>query len=108
KSTSGGSSDTDVNEFTVTPTCAPSAMRVVTIVTPVPNCPSAARSARGSKAPSAIRSADLLRFGRPRRRVGRHQPVDQADGTIPVIGPERMTACHHVGACIEHFVLLVA
>ena len=34
-STSGGSSDTDVNEFTVTPACAPSGLQVVTMVTPV-------------------------------------------------------------------------
>jgi hypothetical protein len=33
--TSGGSSDTDVNEFTVSPMGAPSASRVVTTVTPV-------------------------------------------------------------------------
>src|SRR5262245_454219 len=35
KSTSGGSSDTDVNEFTVTPVCPPSGVQVVTMVTPV-------------------------------------------------------------------------
>src|SRR5215510_10349769 len=35
KSTSGGSSDTEVNEFTVTPVCPPSGVHVVTIVTPV-------------------------------------------------------------------------
>ena len=34
-STSGGSSETEVNEFTVTPVCAPSGVRVVTMVTPV-------------------------------------------------------------------------
>ena len=34
-STSGGSSDTEVNEFTVTPVCWPSGVRAVMIVTPV-------------------------------------------------------------------------
>ena len=34
-STSGGSMDTDVKEFAVTPMSTPSALRVVTIVTPV-------------------------------------------------------------------------
>src|SRR5689334_19679803 len=40
---SGGSSDTDVKEFTVTPTFRPSELRPVTTVTPVANCPSAWR-----------------------------------------------------------------
>ena len=35
KSTSGGSSDTEVKEFTVTPVWSPSGVRAVTIVTPV-------------------------------------------------------------------------
>src|SRR5215218_2870603 len=33
--TRGGSSDTEVNEFTVTPVCSPSGVSVVTMVTPV-------------------------------------------------------------------------
>jgi len=39
--TSGGSSDTELNELTVNPVGAPSAARVVTTVTPVANWASA-------------------------------------------------------------------
>src|SRR4051794_3949605 len=43
KSTSGGSSDTDVNEFAAIPTGSPSSTAVIT-VTPVAKCPSTARN----------------------------------------------------------------
>jgi hypothetical protein len=44
---SGGSSDTDVNEFAVTPTGIPSSAVVVTIVTPVAKQPNIRRNAMG-------------------------------------------------------------
>ena len=47
QSTNGGSSDTDVNEFAVTPTGSPLGFQAVTTVTPVANVPKASRSARG-------------------------------------------------------------
>ena len=43
---SGGSSDKALNEFAVSPKNSPSAESVVTTVTPVANCPSAARRSR--------------------------------------------------------------
>ncbi len=46
-STSGGSSDSALNELTVRPKATPSAPRQVTTVTPVAKAPSAARSAAG-------------------------------------------------------------
>ena len=45
-STSGGVSDTEVNEFAVMPVSMPLRLRVVMIVTPVANEPSALRSSR--------------------------------------------------------------
>src|SRR5207237_7147123 len=42
-----------------------------------------------------------------RRAVRRHQIVDETDGSIPVVGPERVAARHHRGAGIEHLVLQV-
>src|SRR4051812_28106327 len=47
-STSGGDSDTVLNELTVRPTGSPSAVRVVTTVTPVTKAPSARRNSAGS------------------------------------------------------------
>src|SRR5215468_7413118 len=47
-STSGGFSDTEAKELQVTPYGLPSADIAVTIVTPVPNVPSAVRKSRGS------------------------------------------------------------
>src|SRR5260370_32327223 len=47
-STSGGFRETEVNELTVTPAGRPSLLRVVTIVTPVANCPRARRNSFSS------------------------------------------------------------
>jgi len=61
--TRGGSSDTEVNEFAVKPRGVPDASRVVTIVTPVTNAPSAARNALTSTASPPL-STDFMRaFG---------------------------------------------
>jgi len=49
-STSGGFSETDVNEFTVRPMQWPRLLRAVTIVTPVANWPKARRKSRLSNA----------------------------------------------------------
>jgi hypothetical protein len=48
-STSGGASDTELNELAVSPTSVPSAERAVTMVTPVANMPSASRNSSGEK-----------------------------------------------------------
>jgi hypothetical protein len=56
-----GSRETEVNEFTVSPTRRPSAARVVTTVTPVANCPNAALNA-------AV-SGQLVRSGRTAPRT---------------------------------------
>src|SRR5215469_7578532 len=45
-SSSGGSSDTEVKEFAVTPTGSPSGRTAVTTVTPVANSPNASRRSR--------------------------------------------------------------
>ena len=85
-STSGGSSETDVNEFAVNPCGTPAASRVVTTVTPVTKQPSACRSAAvraWSRPLNAWRSPPpplrTLRwsgrcrpgYGRPTRRTSR-------------------------------------
>ena len=44
QSTRGGDSDTELNEFAVSPTKPPAAVRAVTIVTPVANMPKALRN----------------------------------------------------------------
>ncbi len=48
-STSGGDSDTELNEFAVRPMSAPSGARAVTMVTPVANMPSEARNSCAEK-----------------------------------------------------------
>ena len=48
-STSGGVNDTELKLFAVSPIGVPSAVRVVMIVTPVANVPSALRNSVGSK-----------------------------------------------------------
>ena len=53
-STSGGSSDSDENELAVRPTLRPSAAHVVITVTPVGNCPNAARNCSGSRAGRSV------------------------------------------------------
>src|SRR5918999_2222196 len=61
--TSGGSSDTDVNEFAVTPILRPSGARAVITVTPVAYWPRAFLNSRGSKrACSAARLSSMNRF----------------------------------------------
>lgn len=47
--TSGGSSDTELNELAVKPTSSPIALRAVTMVTPVANMPNASRNSRVEK-----------------------------------------------------------
>src|SRR4051812_47231222 len=54
-STSGGSSDTDENEFAARPTGSPSLIAVM-MVTPVAKCPSTARKAEASGAMGAMES----------------------------------------------------
>ncbi|MCY1379058.1 hypothetical protein D9M69_667420 [compost metagenome] len=49
QSTSGGSSETELNELAVSPASSPDAVRAVTMVTPVANMPSAERKSRGEK-----------------------------------------------------------
>ena len=62
-STSGGDSDTELNEFAVSPTKVPAAVRAVTIVTPVANMPSAVRNSAGEKvgawAPDGVAIEDM-------------------------------------------------
>ena len=48
-STSGGLSDTELNELAVSPTSSPLAVRAVTMVTPVANMASEARNSVGEK-----------------------------------------------------------
>ena len=48
-STSGGSSETELNELAVRPTRSPVAVRAVTMVTPVANMPSDERNSRAEK-----------------------------------------------------------
>src|SRR5438128_8126393 len=55
--TSGGSSDTDVNELAVKPRGEPSGWIVVTTVTPVTNAPSARRNSARSKGCCAVWSS---------------------------------------------------
>ena len=47
--TSGGDSDTELKELAVKPIASPALVRVVTMVTPVANWPSAFLKSRGSK-----------------------------------------------------------
>jgi hypothetical protein len=47
--TSGGDSDTELNEFAVRPTSVPSPARAVTTVTPVANMPNALRNSAWEK-----------------------------------------------------------
>ncbi|MCY1365979.1 hypothetical protein D9M69_528550 [compost metagenome] len=49
QSTSGGFSDTELNELAVNPTSSPLSVRAVTMVTPVANMPSEARNSRAEK-----------------------------------------------------------
>src|SRR5688572_26327065 len=58
KSTSGGSSDSDVNEFAVMARIEPSTSRAMT-VTPVTNCPTVWRNVRSST--SMVRAGSILR-----------------------------------------------
>ena len=60
QSTSGGSSETAVNEFAVRPSRFLSAVSVVTTVMPVAKRPSAWRSSRGSRAVALATSFMLL------------------------------------------------
>ncbi len=48
-STSGGASETELNEFAVSPIASPAGVRAVTMVTPVAKVPSAARNSCDEK-----------------------------------------------------------
>src|SRR5690348_6207311 len=67
-STSGGSSDTELNELAVSPTRSPAALRAVTMVTPVANMPSALRNSREEKLGGSARAGRgrglFTKFGR--------------------------------------------
>src|SRR4029453_15807377 len=60
-STSGGSSESEVNEFAVMARISPSSSMAIT-VTPVTNCPTARRNARESNAVSIVSNTQSLRF----------------------------------------------
>jgi hypothetical protein len=67
QSTSGGSSDTEENEFTVRPRGAPDlAHRVVATATPVGQRPRARRKARASMASTTRSSSELTADDRSR------------------------------------------
>src|SRR5690606_21977575 len=71
QSTIGGSSDTELKLLAVTPTGTPPGPRVVTIVTPVANLPSAFLKSLASTAVAAVeaRAGELTAPGPPRRPV---------------------------------------
>ena len=71
-STSGGSRETDVNEFAVNPSGTPPASRVVTTVTPVTKHPRARRSVAVSGLPSVSGSLSLTGNALAGGRAGRH------------------------------------
>src|SRR2546426_11398746 len=58
-STSGGSSDTEVNEFTVTPVWPPAAVQAVAIMTAGLDCPEGSTMARTSR-PSPFMSGSVF------------------------------------------------
>ena len=66
--TSGGASETELNELTVRPTGSPLGARAVITVTPVETCP-ACRERRA--AGSFLKQSDDEMNGRPQRRAGK-------------------------------------
>src|ERR1700744_5747976 len=77
--TSGGSSDTELNELTVMPCSVPSELRAVMIATPVGKVPRALRKSPDVKFMNLFRS--LRRF---RDIVGRQQIVSHAARRSPI------------------------
>ena len=90
-STSGGSSETEVNEFAVNPCGAPPAPRVVTTVTPVTKQPSACRNAavfesRADSISTSLTSDALV------PRIDREAAPTRGCGRESVMLPGRSTA----------------
>src|ERR1700741_254645 len=88
---SGGSSDTDVNEFAVKPRGEPSGWIVVTTVTPVTNAPSARRTSAMSKACSGVGS--FISFSKERSMRGGSVREDREE---PFVHARRIGDVHHV------------
>src|SRR5205814_10067696 len=68
--------------------------------------PDAATTASASDANEA-RTSQLFQHGALRQVAGRQETIDQPDGPVPVVRPERMTAGDHRRAGVEHLVLEV-
>ena len=77
-STSGGLSETELNELAVRPTSVPSGARAVTTVTPVAKLPSASRNSRcvkpGAKAREGGVGASMGRGSVRRKPILRETP----------------------------------
>src|SRR3954470_13420677 len=86
--TSGGSSETDVNEFTINPAGSPSGA-AVTNATPVANLPTASRNERGSGAGTGAAAASAISV---ERRL--FAQSDAAEVVVGAVGAERV----HEGA----------
>src|ERR1700722_19980612 len=99
-STSGGSSDTKLNELTVVPGSAPSGPRAVMMATPVGKVPSALRKSVDVKLMNLFRG--LRGF---RDVVGRQQMVYHATRHAPVEGAVVVPVGDEAGPRIEHFIL---
>src|SRR5580698_2586024 len=102
-STSGGSSDTELNELTVMPCSTPSEPRAVMMATPVGKVPSARRKSVDVKLMNLFRS--LCRF---RDIVGRQQMIYHAAGHGPIEGTVIVPIGDETRPRIEHFILGVA
>lgn len=81
-STNGGSSDTELNEFTVMPTGSPRVFSPVTTVTPVAKWPSALRKKAASKAANGVETKVVMIKDRlhaaPTNGTGTDSPADRA------------------------------
>src|SRR5215207_11618380 len=87
--TSGGSSETEVSEFTINPAGSPSGA-AVTKATPVANLPSASRNDRASDAGSARVGAVAVAAGAISVERGLFAESDAAEVVVRAVGAERV------------------
>ena len=93
KVTSGGSSDSEANDWHVKPSSVPSGSRAVTTTTPVAKCPSTSRRAAGLTAGALAGPVMTPRLGRPGHPPPggaecRRPPASDGRASLSMSGPD--------------------
>src|SRR5690349_20947431 len=104
--TSGGESDTELNELHVRPIGAPSGPAMLTTVTPVPKQPSADRKSRGSKGSAGSQNASAISQSRDVGSDAEHELPGARGGYVPRQGVVTLRSVNVPERALHHLVVV--